>query len=258
MLRDEYHILDTEASQLITPGKSSLLNSGRRTTIATSLEASIVFSRVTLIPNFLLQNRLLCLTIYLGTLIKVARGHDNSDTTQLNRLLRLRGWRNSLLEPVQELFSPLAVIVSNAGMDQDLSLKRLADLNRGRIGEEVLVVEDDHKVSLLGDSGEVLDVGSATISHHVELRGMGDDAHAESLGEDASLVATDLVGFDSEQPQGLVADLVAVGVVLVPDPVMSLARAAEELTGEDDGQREAELTDSIGRRSRVQCQDRDL
>lgn len=44
MLRDEYHILDTKASQLITPGKSSLLNGGRRTTIATSLEASIVFS----------------------------------------------------------------------------------------------------------------------------------------------------------------------------------------------------------------------
>lgn len=137
-------------------------------------------------------------------------------------------------------------------MDQDLSIKRLADLNRGRVGEEVLVVEDDHKVSLLGDGGEVLDVGGATVSHHVKLRGMGDDAHAESLGEDAGLVTTDLVGFDSEQSQGLVADLVAVGVVLVPDTVMSLARATEELAGEDDGQREAELADSIGRRSRVQ------
>ncbi len=143
-------------------------------------------------------------------------------------------------------------------MDQDLPLKRLADLNRGRIGEEVLVVEDDHKVSLLGDGGEVLDVGGATVSHHVELRSMGDDAHAESLGEDAGLVATDLVGFNSKQSQGLVADLMAVGVVLVPDTVMSLARAAEELAGEDDGQREAELADSIRRRSRVQCQNRDL
>lgn len=65
------------------------------------------------------------------------------------------------------------------------------------------------------------------------------------MGEDASLMATNLVGFDSEQCQVLAADLMAVGMVLIRDTVMRLARAAEVLAQKEDDQQEAELANSI-------------
>ena len=71
-------------------------------------------------------------------------------------------------------------------------------------------------------------------------------------------MTTDLVRFDTKETEGLVADLVAIGMILVPDAGMGLTGTSQQLTREDDGQGEAELTDGIRRRGRVEGQDGNL
>ena len=258
MLRNENQVFYAKSSQLITPSLLSLLNGASGTSISSSLEASIVFSRIAFVRDIVQQHLLCFLILVQERFLKVNRWDHDRNASQLNRGVLLCLGCHSLFQPVQKLFRTLAVIVPDTGMDQDLSLKGLANLNRGWVFQQVFVVQDDHEVGLLSDGGQILDISGASMGHHVQSRCVGNDTHAECLGQNACLMATDLVGFDTEETNGLVTDLVAVGMILVPDASMSLTVASQELAREDDGEREAELTDSIGRGSRVEGQNGDL